>query len=55
MNYRNAFFFKYRECFITVQYHNENTEHKQIVPAVGTASKTADENGLSKTRLVIFP
>jgi hypothetical protein len=36
MNYRNALFKISGDCFITVQYHNENTEHKQIVPAVGT-------------------
>jgi hypothetical protein len=35
-------YFKYRRCFITVQYHNENTEHKQIVPA-GTVSKAKRE------------
>jgi hypothetical protein len=33
----------------------KNTEHKQIVPAVGTASKTADENGLSKDKTRDFP
>jgi chemotaxis response regulator CheB len=43
-------YFKYRECFITVQYHNENTEHKQITPAAGTVSKTANENVRTKTR-----
>jgi hypothetical protein len=43
-------YFKYRDCFITVQYHNENTEHKQIVPE-GTASKTDEWTA----RLVIFP
>jgi hypothetical protein len=31
----------------------KNTEHKQIVPAVGT--KTADENGLSKNKTRDFP
>jgi hypothetical protein len=47
--------FKISGLCLTVQYHNENTEHKQIVPAVGTASKTADEMDLARTRLVIFP
>jgi hypothetical protein len=32
----------------------KNTEHKQIVPAAGV-SKTADENDLARTGLVIFP
>jgi hypothetical protein len=48
-------YFKYRECFITVQYHNENTEHKQITPAAGTVSKTANEMNLARTGRVIFP
>jgi chemotaxis response regulator CheB len=46
-------YFKYRECFITVQYHNENTEHKQITPAAG--NQTANENVLSKDRTRDFP
>jgi hypothetical protein len=33
----------------------KNTEHKQITPAAGTVSKTANENELSKDRTRDFP
>jgi hypothetical protein len=46
-------YFKYRVLYNSITM--KNTEHKQITPAVGTASKTADENGLSKTKTRDFP
>jgi hypothetical protein len=52
MNYRNALFKISGHFIITI---SQWKEHKQIVPAVGTASKTADENGLSKNKTRDFP
>jgi two-component system CheB/CheR fusion protein len=40
-------------CFITVQYHNEKTEHKQITPAAPFLKQPT--RGLSKDRTRDFP